>query len=146
MQAWTDEGCPDGMTYQVADVTKPLNLVSKMCDAGNVVALTVEGGSTKILWTGASIHFERDSGVYVLNTWVKKENVRRNGFCQAGNVISRAVSPRLEQVSDEEDVQESEESTSDDEEEDPCVLYGIADESEIEREARQLREQRNALQ
>ena len=49
-------------------------------------------------------------------------------------------------VSDEEDVQESEESTSDDEEQDPCVLHGIDDESEIEREARQLGEERNALQ
>ena len=46
----------------------------------------------------------------------KKENVMRNGFCQAGKVISRAsraVSPRLKQVSDEEEVQETEESMSD---------------------------------
>ena len=50
----------------------------------------------------------------------------RNGFCQAGNVISRAsraVSPRLKQVSDEEEVQETEESTSDDEEQDPCFCH-----------------------
>ena len=37
VQAWTEEGCPVGMTYQVAEVTKPLSPVSKMCDAGNVV-------------------------------------------------------------------------------------------------------------
>ena len=46
---------------------------------------------------------------------------------------SRAVSPLLEQVSDEEEVQEIEESPSDDEEQDHCVLHGIDDESEIER-------------
>ena len=57
---------------------------------------------------------------------------------------SRAVSPVLEQLSDEEGVQEIEESTSDDEEQDQCVLHGIDDESEIEREARQLRGQRHA--
>ena len=77
----------------------------------------------------------------------KKENARRNGFCQAGNVISRAslaARPVLEQVSDEEDIQEIEESTSDDEEQDHCVLHGIADEFEIEREARQLGRQRHA--
>ena len=58
---------------------------------------TVEGGTTKNLRTGASIHFGRESGVHVLNI-VVEEYVRRNEFCQAGNVISRAVSPRLEQV------------------------------------------------
>ena len=60
-------------------------------------------------------------------TW----SARRNGFCQAGNVISRASSPMHEQVSDEEDVQEIKERTSDDEEEDHCVLHGIDDESEM---------------
>ena len=50
----------------------------------------------------------------------------------------------LKQVSDEEEVQEIEESTSDDEEQDPSVLHGIQDESEIETEARQLRRQRRA--
>ena len=42
------------MTYQVADVTKPLNSVSKMCDARNVVTFTAEGGTIKNLWTGVS--------------------------------------------------------------------------------------------
>ena len=49
----------------------------------------------------------------------------------------------LLQVSDEEEVQEIEESTSDDEEQDHCVLHGIDDESEIKTEARQLRRQRD---
>ena len=69
VQAWTEEGCPVGMTYQVAEVTKPLNSVSKMCDAGNVVTFTAHGGTMKNLWTGTTTRFGRESGVYVLNTW-----------------------------------------------------------------------------
>ena len=51
MQAWTDEGSPVGMTYQVADVINPLNSVSEMCDAKNLVSFTAEGGTIKNLWT-----------------------------------------------------------------------------------------------
>ena len=40
----------------------------------------------------------------------------------------------LKQVSDEGEVQEIEESTSDDEEQDPSVLHGIDEQSETERE------------
>ena len=126
------------MTYQVADVTKPLNSVTKMCDSGNVVTFTAEGGTIKNLWTGASMHFGRESGVCVCVEYLgKKGSARRNGFRQAGNVISRAsraASPILDQVSDAEEIQEIEESTSDDEEQDPCVLHGIDDESEAERD------------
>ena len=57
---------------------------------------------------------------------------------------SRAVSPMLEQVLGEEEVEESEERTSDDEEQDHWLLHGIDDESEIQRVARQLRRQRHA--
>ena len=80
----------------------------------NVFAFTAAWGTVLEVWTGASMHFGREAGVYVLNTWVKKWSARRNGFGQAVNVIlraSRAVSPMLEQVSGEEEVEESEEST-----------------------------------
>ena len=129
---------PVGMTYQVADVTKPLNPVSKMCDAGNIVTSTAEGVTQEFV----------DGRFDALQTWVwsvcvehlgNKWSARRNGFCQAGKVISRAsraASPILGQVSDEEDVLAIEESTSDDEEQDHCVFHGIDDESEIEREVR----------
>ena len=50
----------------------------------------------------------------------------------------------LEQVSDAEEIQDVEESTSGDEEQDPCVSHGIDDESEVEREAQKLRRQRHA--
>ena len=50
----------------------------------------------------------------------------------------------LKQVSDEEEVQELEESTSDNEEQDPCVSHRIDHDSEVERGARQLRRPRRA--
>ena len=56
---------------------------------------------------------------------------------------SQAVSPILEQVSDDEAVEEFEERTFDDEEEDHCVSHLIDDESKIAREARQVRRQRH---
>ena len=37
-----------------------------------VVAVPAEGSTIKNLWKGASIHFGREAGVYVLNTWLKK--------------------------------------------------------------------------
>ena len=92
------------MTYQVEDVTKPVNSVSKMCDAGKVVTSTAEGSTIKNLWTR------------IWSSWVKKGIAWRNGVWQVGNVIprvSRAVSPMLDHVSDEEDVQAIEENTSD---------------------------------
>ena len=56
----------------MADVTEPLNPVSKMCGAGNVVTFAAEVDTIKNVWTGAAMHFGRESGVYVLNTWVKR--------------------------------------------------------------------------
>ena len=47
-------------------------------------------------------------------------------------------------MSDEEEVQEIEESTSGDEEQDPCVLHGMDEESAVEREAKKLRRHRHA--
>ena len=36
-----------GLVYQVAEGTLPLNSVSKMCDAGNIVAFIAHGGTIK---------------------------------------------------------------------------------------------------
>ena len=63
---------PSWNAYQVADVTRSLNLVSKMCGAGNVVTFAAEEDTIKNLWTGASMRFGRESGVSVLNTCVKR--------------------------------------------------------------------------
>ena len=43
-QGITDEGVPLGITWQVADVKKPLASIGRMCDAGNVALFTKQGG------------------------------------------------------------------------------------------------------
>ena len=40
----TDEGLSLGITWQVADVKKPLASIGRLCDAGNVAVFTKEGG------------------------------------------------------------------------------------------------------
>ena len=44
IQGITDEGMPLGMTWQIAEVKKPLASVGRMCDAGNVAVFTKDGG------------------------------------------------------------------------------------------------------
>ena len=60
------------MTYQVAEVTKPLNSVGQMCDAGSWVLFHRDGGVIVSEKTGAETHFNREDGMYVLHTWVKQ--------------------------------------------------------------------------
>ena len=72
VQAGTEEGCPVGMTWRGVEVTKPLNSLSKMCDAGNVVTFTAHDGTIENSWTGTTTTFGCESGVYVLNTWMRK--------------------------------------------------------------------------
>ena len=44
IQGVTDEGMPLGMTWQIAEVKKPLASIGRMCDAGNVAVFTKSGG------------------------------------------------------------------------------------------------------
>ena len=105
----SEEGCLVDMTYQVAEFTKPLNSVSTLCDAGNVVTFTAQGGIINMLWTGATTQFGCESGMYVLNTRVKSGTLGGMGFCHADvtSRATRAVSPTRKQmfheVEDEQD-------------------------------------------
>ena len=92
------------MTYQVTDVTKPLNSVSKLCDAAKSLRLLLKGHHQEFV--DGRFNALRKRSWSVCGEHVgKKRNAMRKGFCQAGKVISRAsraVSPMLEQESDEE--------------------------------------------
>ena len=57
----TEAGPTVQMTYQVTNVTRPLNSASKICDQGSTVVNT---------WTWAVTPFSREYGVYMLHTWV----------------------------------------------------------------------------
>ena len=62
-----------------------------MCDAENVVAFTAEGSTINIV-DGVALHFGREAGVYVLNTWVKWE------WSVCAEHVGRKVSPQEEWI------------------------------------------------
>ena len=76
VQGVTDEGMPLGMTWQIAEVKKPLASIGRMCDAGNVAVFTKNGGYVvpqKALSEtiaaldkieSKSLRMEREGGVY----------------------------------------------------------------------------------
>ena len=79
---WTNVGQAVEMKYSVADVVRPLNAVSQICDRGNEVTFTSEGG---YIWNKNSnnvVEFPRERGVYVLDTWMQmpREAVKESGF------------------------------------------------------------------
>ena len=54
--------------YQITDVTRPLNSVSRACDQGNNVLFTHTGGWFVNHETGRKTWFIREHGVYVLHS------------------------------------------------------------------------------
>ena len=77
------------MKYQVADVNRPLNSISEICDAGQdgqVVIFGRAGGAVLNLTTGEQTPFRRKEGIYVLDAWVKPRTVAAStsGFPRQG--------------------------------------------------------------
>ena len=83
----TDEGMPLGMTWQVAEVKRPLASIGRMCDAGNVAVFTKGGGyvvpqqvMSKTLaaldqMENKSLKMEREGGVYNFKLWIPRPPV-----------------------------------------------------------------------
>ena len=67
----TDEGEGRSVTFQVAEVNRPLTSVAKICDQGNRVVFGAQGGYILNVKTGKMTQFQRESGVYTLNLWLK---------------------------------------------------------------------------
>ena len=57
------------MRCQIANVAKPLNSVSKICDKGDEVVFQASGGYVRNIENCAKIPFKGREGVYVLSTW-----------------------------------------------------------------------------
>ena len=70
--AVTEDMRPISMTFQIAEVTKPLASVGKICDRKNLVVFDEDGGLIFNKRTGTTTKFSREHGVYQLRTWVKK--------------------------------------------------------------------------
>jgi len=80
----TGEGRDGCVTYQVAEVTRPLNAVSEICDAGGeegqYVIFSKHGGVIVNPETGSQTAFERQDGIYCLEFWVKPPGFTRQGW------------------------------------------------------------------
>jgi hypothetical protein len=57
-------------TFQVADVSRPLMSVSKVCEMGNRVVFGAGGGYIMNIQTGATTRFETKDGIYVFKMWI----------------------------------------------------------------------------
>ena len=58
------------MTFQVAQVTKPLCAVSKICEKGHTTAFDEDGSYIKNKKTGKVTHLKKERGVYVMDAAV----------------------------------------------------------------------------
>ena len=57
-------------TFQVADVSRPLMSVSKLCEMGSRVIFGADGGVILNLRSGEVTPFVRDEGVYTFEMWI----------------------------------------------------------------------------
>ena len=84
ISAFTNEMEPVRMLYQVADVTKPLCSVGRVCDPNNLVCFSSEGGFVYDRATGHKTPFQRESGVYMLKTWIPPSQGASTDFARQG--------------------------------------------------------------
>ena len=107
IQGITDSGVQLGMTWQVADVKKPLASIGRMCDAGNVALFTKDGGYVvpgeymqEVIGTldrldRSALKMKRENGVYNFNLWVPKPPVdvrTKNRFSELQDLDEEEVS------------------------------------------------------
>ena len=64
----TEDGMAATTKFQIADVTRPLCAVSKICDQDNVVVFTRDGGFVEGP-TGMRMPFRRERNVYLMDTY-----------------------------------------------------------------------------
>ena len=61
------------ITFQCADIHKPLLSVSRISDLGYDCTLTDKGGELKDRNTGESIPLHRRGNIYVMRVWVRQD-------------------------------------------------------------------------
>jgi hypothetical protein len=76
----TAEGNWGQATFQVAEVTRPLCSVTKICDRGNKVVFEKDGGYIYNYATGVKTKFDRQNNVYVMEMYVEEPS----GFARQG--------------------------------------------------------------
>lgn len=71
----TKEGNDAEVTYQIADISRPLNSVGRICDRGNFVVFESTGGFIVNRSSGARTRFEREDALYMLDSWIPRPSV-----------------------------------------------------------------------
>ena len=83
LEVVTENGKESKILYQIADVARPLNAVSEICDAGGpdgqLVIFGKTGGVVYNLATGSQTPFGREEGIYCMDFWVKPRGFVRQG-------------------------------------------------------------------
>ena len=59
------------MTFQVAEVSRPLTSVGEVCDRGNLVVFGPGGGYILSLNGQSRTKFQRNKGIYELDLWIE---------------------------------------------------------------------------
>ena len=85
----SDEGHKCGLTFQIADVERPLIAASHLTEAGNKVSLWKTGGEVMNIATGKKIKVQRRGGIYVLRMWIPPE-----AKSNAASAANASVFPR----------------------------------------------------
>ena len=80
----TKEGHMCGMTWQVADIQKPLLAVTALTKTGHEVRFRQSDGEIVHTATGRTIKFQRKGGLYVLTLWMKTRDEGEQGFQRQG--------------------------------------------------------------
>ena len=65
-----DNGMRAMATFQIANVSRPLMSVARICELGNRVLFGASGGVIVNLESGQVTPFEKEDGVYVFSMWI----------------------------------------------------------------------------
>ena len=79
VSVYTNEGIPAEATFQVADVTRPLCSIARVCDKGSTVVFTSTGGYIENS-RGQRTHFERKNNVYTMQFHALDPGTSTSGF------------------------------------------------------------------
>ena len=71
LAGYTAEGGKGSVTYQMANVTKPLFSVGQACDEGNIVVFGSRGGMILNVATKQATSFKRVNRNYEVDFWVE---------------------------------------------------------------------------
>ena len=87
LHAVTKEYNSAALTYQIADVSRPLTAAGTTCDKGNAALLLADGGLIVNLTTGMTTEIERRNGIYELDFWIREDggDPRVPGFTRRGS-------------------------------------------------------------